>query len=41
MPRFYLEGYFYMTDTIRKQDIKAKNSLIEFFRFLFALWVLY
>ena len=30
-----------MTDTISKRKIKAKNSLIELFRFLFALWVLY
>ena len=32
---------FYMTDTVSKQDIKTKNSLIELYRFLFALWVLY
>lgn len=30
-----------MTDTISERKIKVKNSLIELFRFLFALWVLY
>ena len=30
-----------MTDTISKPEVKAKNSLLELFRFLFALWVLY
>ncbi len=30
-----------MTRTNDKQDVKVKNSLIELFRFLFALWVLY
>ena len=30
-----------MTDTISKPEGKAKNSLLELFRFLFALWVLY
>lgn len=30
-----------MVDTINIPNIKAKNSLIELFRFLFSLWVLY